>query len=239
MLHQIVQDIMIRDFQSFHDRPMPVDEKNDPLSAHLFNISGQQWRDMRVKLSPSFTSGKLKGMFSIIRNCGQVLEDYLMTNQKQGNDIFEFRDLMARYNTNIISSVAFGIDNDCINEPNHVFRKMGAKFFEASFVNGIRIMMSFMTPKMFHKIGFKLVADDIEKFMFTVVEQTVDYREKNNFARNDMMQMLIQLKDQGYVSVDKNEKDGATDKSGSSEVNKLNMKQLTAQAFVFFIAGTK
>jgi hypothetical protein len=37
---KIVQDIMIRDFTSFHDRPMPVDEANDPLSAHLFNISG-------------------------------------------------------------------------------------------------------------------------------------------------------------------------------------------------------
>lgn len=35
---KLVQDIMIKDFTSFHDRPMPVDEENDPLSAHLFNI---------------------------------------------------------------------------------------------------------------------------------------------------------------------------------------------------------
>lgn len=30
---KLVQDIMIRDFTSFHDRPMPVDEINDPLSG--------------------------------------------------------------------------------------------------------------------------------------------------------------------------------------------------------------
>jgi cytochrome P450 family 6 len=30
---KLVQDIMIRDFTSFHDRPMPVDEENDPLSG--------------------------------------------------------------------------------------------------------------------------------------------------------------------------------------------------------------
>lgn len=47
---KIVQDVLIRDFNSFHDRPMPVDEKRDPMSAHMFNIRGQRWRDLRVKL---------------------------------------------------------------------------------------------------------------------------------------------------------------------------------------------
>ena len=32
---KLVQDIMIRDFTSFHDRPMPVDEDGDPLSGEF------------------------------------------------------------------------------------------------------------------------------------------------------------------------------------------------------------
>lgn len=47
---KLVQDILIRDFTSFHDRPMPVDEKRDPLSANMFNIKGQRWRDLRSRL---------------------------------------------------------------------------------------------------------------------------------------------------------------------------------------------
>jgi cytochrome P450 family 6 len=47
---KIVQDVLIRDFSSFHDKPMPVDENRDPISAHLFSVSGQKWRDLRVKL---------------------------------------------------------------------------------------------------------------------------------------------------------------------------------------------
>lgn len=34
---KLVKDIMIRDFTSFHDRPMPVDEVNDPLSGKIVN----------------------------------------------------------------------------------------------------------------------------------------------------------------------------------------------------------
>lgn len=231
----VAQDIMIKDFNNFHDRPMPVDEENDPLSAHLFSVAGQKWRDLRVKFTPTFTSGKLKGMFPIIRSCGQTLEDYLIKNKKTGVDVFEFRDLMARFNTNIISSVAFGIENDCINEPDHIFRRMGAKFFATSVKNGLRSMISFIGPKLLHKLKIKVLDQDVEDFMLSIVKQTVEYREKNNVTRNDFMQLMIQLKNQGFVSVDKGEEQ--SEEAKNVNVKKLNMNQLAAQAFVFFIAG--
>lgn len=56
----LLQKVFISDFSCFHDRPVPFDLENEPLQAHLFNISGQKWRNLRVKLSPTFTSGKLK-----------------------------------------------------------------------------------------------------------------------------------------------------------------------------------
>lgn len=252
---KLVQDILIRDFQSFHDRPMPVNEEKDPLSGHLFNIgikecnsnwknnkkftrtlAGQKWRDLRVKLSPTFTSGKLKGMFPIIKNCGQTLSDYLAKSVENNVDVIEFRDLMARFNTNIISSVAFGIDNDCINEPDHLFRKMGAKFFEPSLKNGVRGMMMFLGgSKWLHKVGMKSVDDDVEEFMFSIVKQNVEYREDKSFSRNDFMQLLIQLKNQGFISVDKDDKDSEQVKNPAEKLSKINMNELTAQAFVWVI----
>jgi cytochrome P450 family 6 len=200
----------------------------------LFNIPGQKWRDLRVKLSPTFTSGKLKGMFSIIKSCGQTLEDYLLKNVNNGVNVFEFRDLMARFNTNIISSVAFGIENDCINEPDHIFRKMGAKVFEPTLINGIRGLFAFLGPNLFHKVKLRAVDREVEDFIFSIVKQTVEYREEKNFSRNDFMQLLIQLKNQGYVSVDK---DSETPKIDNENHKKLDINQLAANVFVFFVAG--
>ncbi|MGL5405352.1 MAG: cytochrome P450 [Propionibacteriaceae bacterium] len=189
-----------------------------------------------MKLSPTFTSGKLKGMLPIIKNCGQTLEDYLVKNVKKGVDVFEFRDLMARFNTNIISSVAFGIDNDCINEPDHIFRKMGAKIFEPSLSNAARGLFALLAPNLFHKVKLRSVQRDVEDFIFSIVKQTVDYREQKNFSRNDFMQLLIQLKNQGYVSVDKY-KDSSDESKSSNEHKNLTMNELLANAFVFFVAG--
>jgi cytochrome P450 family 6 len=169
-------------------------------------------------------------MFSTITNCGQVLEDYLIKNVDNGVDVFEFRDLMARFNTNIISSVAFGIETDCINERDHIFRKMGAKNFESSWRMNIGMFLAFFMPRLIKLVKFKLMDPELEAFIFSIVQQTVDHREKNNVERNDFIQLLLQLKNQGYVSVDKEE-------NVEQEVKKLSFIEMAAQVFVFFIAG--
>lgn len=234
----LIQHIMIRDFNSFHDRPVPSDLQHDFLQNHLFNVPGQKWRDLRVKLSPTFTSGKLKGMFSVINDCGDVLQEYLVRNVENGTDVFEFRELFARLNTSIISSVAFGIENDCINEPDHIFRRMGAKNFEVNKRVILRNMLSIFVPQLFKLFKLKITDPDVEKFVYTVVKQTIEYREKNNVERNDFMQLLIQLKDKGYVTADKddNPADNTADKADVN-IQKLSFEDVAANVFVFFQAG--
>jgi cytochrome P450 family 6 len=72
-----------------------------------------------------------------------------------------------------------------------------------------------------------------------LVKEIVEYREKNNFRRNDFMDLLIQLKNQGYVSADKegNDNDESIDENSKTLVKKLSLNEITAQAFVFFLAS--
>lgn len=234
---EIVQEVMVKDFSSFHDRGLFVDPKVDPLGDHLFLLGGQRWRDLRVKLSPTFTSGKLKTMYPIIRDCAKTLQDYLVANTKTSYE-FDSRDLFARFTTNVISSVAFGIENDSINDRENIFRKMGLKIFDASLRDIIVGTLAFFTPSVIKHLKLKQVPHEIDDFIFSVVKQTIEHREKDKAAagRKDFMQLMIQLKDQGYVSVDKDdEKEVETEKQ--TEVKKLSIAEIAAQTFVFFIAG--
>jgi cytochrome P450 family 6 len=76
---ELLKEILVRNFESFHDRGFPYNKEVDPLSSHLFFMNGQEWKDLRAKLSPTFTSGRMKMMFPIVEKIGDRMVEYLKT----------------------------------------------------------------------------------------------------------------------------------------------------------------
>lgn len=226
----LIQNILVKDFNHFHDHGLYVDTERDPLSGHLFSLNGEKWRSLRNKLSPLFSPGKLKVMFPTFLSCATNLQEHVKQCVVSGEDIIEIRDLLARYTTDIIASVAFGYENDSINEPDNIFRKMGAKVFKPNLKAGLRALFLFLVPKFNKILGMKIADNDVEHFMFSMVQQTIEYRKRTKNQRNDFMQMMIKLMECGKI-----------DGHDSDETNELNFKldflSVTAQAFVFFIAA--
>jgi cytochrome P450 family 6 len=174
-----------------------------------------------------------------MKDCGKVLTDYIDKNVQNGSECLDFKELMARFTTNIISSIGFGIENDCINDPNHIFREKGTKIFYGSLSRKIRNFLLFFTPSLMKTLKIRFVDRDVEEFMKSIVNQTIEHREKNNVQRNDFMQLLIQLKNEGCVSAENDENEDNTNGNSNKldAQQKLTMNEITAQAFVFFAAG--
>lgn len=203
------------------------------MSGHLFALPGNKWKNLRGKLSPTFTSGKLKAMFSTLVDCGSTLQTYLEKLSNKG-ELLDVREIAASHGTNVIASVAFGIDVDTIKNPNNDFRICGRKIFESSFRNAIRISLNFIAPKMMSVFRIKSVDESVEKFIKSVVKQNLEYREQNNVTRKDFFQLLIQLRNNGTVQLD--DQWETVIKSDESQKT-LTLNEIAAQTFVFFAAG--
>lgn len=92
----LVKAILTTDFAHFPDRgvfhPNP---KYDPMALNIFSMRGQVWKSLRTKLTPAFTSGKLKGMMPTIIGISENLVRKLEPMAENG-EIVEMKDLMTR-----------------------------------------------------------------------------------------------------------------------------------------------
>ncbi|XP_016772837.1 cytochrome P450 6k1 [Apis mellifera] len=225
----LIRDILTKEFTNFHDRGIFYNEEVDPLSGHLFQLPGKKWRNLRVKLTPTFTSGKIKQFFPILNEAGNILAKYLEEEARKGSTI-DVKDIFARYSTDIIMSVAFGISCDSFKEPNNEFRYWGKKIFDPKPLWNALILFA---PQILNFFSISYTEKSVTKFFTNMFKQTVKYRESNNIERKDFLNLLIQLMKNGYVDAD----DESLSNNVNAAKNKLTMMEAAAQAYVFFLAG--
>lgn len=104
----LIRTVMVKDFAYFMDRGMPYDRQGEPLTANLFNLEGAEWRALRHKLTPTFTSGRMRAMFPLVRACADELQHVLAAEAAAGKPV-EMFEVLARFTTDVIGTCAFGI----------------------------------------------------------------------------------------------------------------------------------
>ncbi|XP_066599468.1 cytochrome P450 6a2-like [Prorops nasuta] len=215
-----IKDILIKDFSKFSDRPIKVHEKTEPISQHLFALETKRWRPMRLRLSPIFTSGKLKEMFPLILESSEHLENYLAKVVPK-NESIEFRELTARYTTDVIGTCAFGLELNALEDENCEFRRMGRDFFTMTFSKYLRLRIREAFPNFYDFLGYILPEVKNQKYFRLSIAQTMAYRRKHNIVRHDFIDILLDIQDN-------------SEKFKDFEITET---LLAAQAFVFFLAG--
>lgn len=214
---EMLRNILVKDFKHFMDRGMFYNERDDPLSANLFSIEGTKWKNLRAKLTPTFTSGKMKLMFNTLLECSEQLKE-AMDEYCKRKEAIDIKEVLGCYTTDVIGSCAFGLECNSFKNPNSEFRTHGRNIFKVSRSRALKNAITFSFPNLAKFLRFKSVNPEAERFFLDLVRDTVQYRKENDYCRKDFMQLLIDMKNE-------DSSDG------------LSVEQMAAQAFVFFLAG--
>lgn len=212
---EILRLILAKDFHSFNDRGIYFNEEKNPLSAHLFTIAGAKWKYLRSKLTPAFTSGKMKMMFNTLLDCGGPL---LESVEKHSDRPIDIKEVLGHFTTDIIGSCAFGLECSSFAGEESDFRRHGKDFFNAPVKAHLIDLFGTAFPKLAKKLGLEMMKTDSIDFFMNVVKNNIEFRERNNYKRNDFFQILMDIKEKS------NEKP-------------FTVEEFAAQVFIFFLAG--
>ncbi|XP_076996612.1 cytochrome P450 3A12-like isoform X2 [Tamandua tetradactyla] len=191
---------------------------------HAISVSkDEHWKRLRTLLSPTFTSGKLKEMFPIIGQYGDVLVKNLRKEAEKGKPV-TLKDVFGAYSMDVITSTSFGVNIDSLNNPQDPFVQNVKKLLKFNFLDPLIFLVSlfpFLTP-FFEAINVSLFPKDATDFFKNSVKKMKESRLKDNQNhRVDFLQLLIDSQN-----------------SQETESHKaLTDLELIAQSIIFIFAG--
>ncbi|XP_019884431.2 cytochrome P450 9e2-like [Camponotus floridanus] len=217
---ELIKSIGIKNFDSFQDHLFFGSESTnrDPLfGKNLVALRGDQWRDIRTLLSPSFTSSKMRAMFQLMSECAVNFSEYLI-KAPTDKQIVEMRDIFTRYTTDVIATCAFGISVDSMKDPDNDFYTFGAKVTNFDTIALIKILLSQHMPWLMRLLNLKMINECTNAFFINLIADTIKIRDEKNIIRPDMIQLMM-------------------DSRGKREGKELTIVDMTSQAFIFLLGG--
>ncbi|XP_008481706.1 cytochrome P450 6k1-like [Diaphorina citri] len=192
---EIIKHVLIKDFDVFTDRGFF--ESDEPVLKILFGLTGDEWRKMRNKLSPTFTSGKIKEMFPLMETCGRNLETILTTlDYNKKHQSIDVKEYLGRYMTDVIGSTVFGLEINSLENPDCEFRRISKEMFTENNNMRLQIILALilLIPYLRKFMSYMMLLRKAAYFFLDVVHQNVSYREQNNIKRNDFINIMMELK---------------------------------------------
>lgn len=221
---ELVKHVLVKDFSLFVDRYSTPDV-NDRLGfANLFMMKNPGWKVLRSKLTPIFTSGKLKKMFTLMLPVADELERFLEETTSATPKEIEMKDLAAKFNTDLIGTTIFGIQVNSLFNPKDPFREFGRKIFELNMFRGLEFLVIFFLPYLAKPTRAKFFGKETSKYLRTVFWEVMNRRIQTGEKRNDLIDLLVELKQ-------------THENEGSINGVQFSGDDLVAQAATFFTAG--
>ncbi|XP_045771566.1 probable cytochrome P450 9f2 isoform X3 [Maniola jurtina] len=235
---ELMKSITIKDFDHFVNHKQFFSEEIEPLfGGSLFMMKGERWHDMRTTLSPAFTGSKMKKMLPFMTEISANIVNHL--KGRIGEDI-DVEDLIRRYTSDVIASAAFGLQVDSVRDKDNDFYKTGQLLFKFNFWQQFMFFFTAMFPNLSKRLGARVFPAKTMEFFSHLVSSTMEYREKNNIERPDMIQLLMEAS-KGALKDDNDASDNTSPTDDTFKPKAVQRQwtqtELAGQVFIFFVAG--
>ena len=210
----MIKEVMVKQFDSFTNRQeFGVEDRH----MNLFDARDEIWAKARKALSPTFTSGKLRGMTSYMDKVASNMMDHLEDTIKINGPIVEVKEVFQKLTLDTIGHCAFGIDTNSFNNPENELLKRCVQAFTDFRIKDLTDSTFFNILKFFP--GLKLYIDMYGKenydWLRNMTKTIADNRKE---SRNDFIDRLNEL-------------------NADQANNHLSEEVVMAQGIIFFIAG--
>lgn len=194
---ELIKLVLIKQFSHFTDHHLgPFG--NDPLLVNsLFHLKGQRWKVIRAKLSPIFTSGKLRHMTGLLNVCVTMLDKHLERTLAESGGEIEMRDVTLKFAMDVIGVCAFGLNCNAIESEDSEFRQIMRKVGSAPTLKLYLILfLDIIHPKITEVLKIRFSNPEFDEFFYSLADQALKHRSDTETRRDDFVQLLMEVREE-------------------------------------------
>uniref|UniRef100_A0A3B5M7C0 Cytochrome P450 3A n=1 Tax=Xiphophorus couchianus TaxID=32473 RepID=A0A3B5M7C0_9TELE len=219
---EIIKAILVKECYSFFTNRRNF-RLNGPLYDAVSIAEDDQWKRIRSVLSPSFTSGRLKEMFEVMKSHSANLIRSMKKKADKG-EALELKEFFGSYSMDVVTSTAFSVDIDSLNNPSDPFVTNIKKMLKFDFLNPLFLAVAFFPflGPIFEKLEFSFFPKSVTDFFYASLEKIKSNRETSQQkSRVDFLQLMIDSQKNNGLQTDKSETD----------------HEILSQSMIFIFAG--
>ncbi|XP_042864014.1 cytochrome P450 9e2-like [Penaeus japonicus] len=228
---ELLRLIYVKDFDYFMDRrPFKMTSSKDKVMANMLSLkTGEEWKKLRSVMSPTFTSGKMKGMFSLVCQKADDLVSFCLKEARTKPSV-DMKYNFGRYTMDTIASCAFGIECNSLVDEKPIFAEKVESFFKVTPGMVFRMVFTMVFPKIANAldIRFSVPATD---FFEEVARETLHARRKGE-KRGDFLDLLLEAE---IPNADAEAMQNGTRSPKSKQA--LDDLTIISQSVLFLVAG--
>ncbi|XP_054713600.1 cytochrome P450 3A8-like [Uloborus diversus] len=241
----LIKKILVKDFLSFPNR-RTFQLGDSIMENNLVSLQGEDWKRVRSIMSPTFTTGKLKKIFSIIMDSTETCLNNYKKYAKSGEPV-DLKKIYSAFTMDLIASSAFSTKLDSYSDPNNKFVTAARHILQG--LNCRLLFFLVLFQRLCLLFGFSALSPKGMNFFKTLVLEIVEERKNTAKVRNDFLQLMMN-------AVKENEEKQASDELESEDLTEiyenvnedrevlktvekktLSNNELIAQCIIFLLAG--
>ncbi|GIY17062.1 cytochrome P450 3A13 [Caerostris extrusa] len=238
----LLRDILVKDFPTFNSRRI-FSTGDKVIDNMLTIIRGEDWKRVRTIVTPTFTTGKIRRMLNIFKDCSETLANNFIALKKEGK-YMDAKRMYGAFTMDIIASSAFSTKINSHNDPDNEL----VKWPGLSSHRGWDLVVA---PRLMTLLRISIFGGDATDFFKNITLQIIEERKRTGQVRNDFLQLLMDTakevsgnqnldtseKDKGDIATNYAESDAGHQIFKTVTSKNLSLDELVAQCVIFFLAG--
>lgn len=216
---ELVKRVLVQDFHHFSDRSAYADAHRDPFGGYnLFLVKNPLWHDLRSKITPVFTTSRMKLFFDEVNGMGDKFHRKLL-QEVPCDKIVSLKNLNGAYTVDVYASCSFGIEVNFLEDPQSVFGNTALEMFNFRLVRALEFATNFLMPELSKVLPTFFFSKTGSMYLKTVLSAVLGERRERGISRNDLMDVIVKLKAA-------QEKESQATKSGGTQFNDVRFSCL-------------